>query len=83
MRIIRQNREDNLYGIGSSDETCYIKLLRRQLEEYIAEEFGSDRLSSGKNQTELKKIKKEMAELQKRLETLQARRTEIEKAMKK
>ena len=52
---------------------------RSQLEQYIAEELGADRLSSGKNQTELRKIKKEMADLQKRLNELQTRRTEIEK----
>ena len=61
----------------------YLRLLRRQLEQYIAEELGADRLSSGKNQTELRKIKKEMANLEKRLAELQARRTELEKAMGK
>ena len=61
----------------------YLRVLRRQLEQYIAEELGPDRLRSGKNQAELRKIKKEMADLQKRLNELQARRTEIEKAMRK
>ena len=61
----------------------YLRVLRSQLEQYIAEELGADRLQSGKNQTELRKIKKEMADLQKRLDELQARRTEIEKAMRK
>jgi ubiquinone biosynthesis protein UbiJ len=55
--------------------------LRRQLEEYIAEELGEDRLSSSRNHTELRKIKKEMAELKRRLEVLQTRRTELEKAV--
>jgi len=58
----------------------YLRVLRRQLEQYIAAELGANRLLSGKNQTELKKIKKEMADLQKRLDELQARKTEIEKA---
>ena len=58
----------------------YLRILRRQLEEYVAEEFGQDRLSSGKNQTELRKIKKEIAALKKRLAVLQARRTELEQA---
>jgi hypothetical protein len=61
----------------------YIKVLRRQLEQYIAEELGSNQLRSGKDRTELRKIKKEMADLQKRLDELQARKTEIENATKK
>jgi hypothetical protein len=61
----------------------YLKVLRRQLEQYIAEELGKDHLAGGKNKTELRKIKKEMADLNKRLGELQTRREEIEKAMKK
>ena len=60
----------------------YIRILRSQLERYIAEELGADRLSSAQNQTELRKIKKEMAELKNRLAALQDRKTEIEKAMR-
>ena len=60
----------------------YLRVLRSQLEQYIAEELGRDRLSSGKNQTELRKINKEMAALKRRLSELQARRTELEKALK-
>ncbi|MCK4304079.1 MAG: hypothetical protein KAY24_07555, partial [Candidatus Eisenbacteria sp.] len=37
-----------------------------------------DRLSSGKNQTELRKIKREMTALKKRLKELTARRTDLE-----
>jgi len=37
----------------------YLRLLRSQLEKYIVEELGQDRLSSVKEQTELRKIKKE------------------------
>jgi hypothetical protein len=55
--------------------------LRGQLEQYIVEELGADSLSRSKNQTELRKIKKEMADLKKRLDELQARRTEIEKVI--
>ena len=40
-------------------------------------------MASGKDQTELRKIKKEMADLRKRLAALQARRTEIEKGASK
>lgn len=71
------------YREGSVWGNPYLRVLRSQLEKYIAEELGADRLSSGKNQTELRKIKKEMAELKKRLDALQARRTEIEKQTRK
>lgn len=69
-------REGEMWG------NPYLRLLRSQLEQYIAEELGVDRLSSGKNQTELRQIKKEMAALNKRLGELQARKVEIEQAMK-
>jgi hypothetical protein len=61
----------------------YLRVLRSQLEQYIAEELGGDRLASGKIQTELRRIKKEMAELKKKLTELGARKTELEKALKK
>lgn len=55
----------------------YIRILRSQLEQYIAEELGSDRLTSGKTQTELRRIKKEIAGLKKRLKELQARKQSL------
>jgi len=61
----------------------FLRLLRSQLERYIADQLGSDRLSSGKNETELRKIKTEMAALNKRLRELQIRRTELEAKVKK
>ena len=67
------------YREGSIWGNPYLRVLRSQLERYIAEQLGADRLSRGKNQTELRKIKKEMADLEKRLKELQARRTELEK----
>lgn len=67
------------YREGAIWGNPYLRVLRSQLEPYIAEELGADRLSSGKNQTELRKIKKEMADLKKRLAELHARRTELEK----
>ena len=70
------------YRNGSVWGNPYIKILRRQLEQYIAEEIGPDRLTSSKTQTELRKIKQEMANLKKRLKELQTRRTELEKQMK-
>ncbi len=70
------------YREGAIWGNPYLRVLRSQLEQYIAEELGGDRLSSGKYQTELQKIKKEMVGLKRRLAELQARRTELEKAMK-
>jgi hypothetical protein len=71
------------YREGAIWGNPYIRVLRRQLEQYIAEELGADQLRSGKDRTELRKIKKEMADLQKRLDELQARKTEIENATRK
>jgi len=67
------------YREGSVWGNPYIKILRSQLEQYIAEELGADRLTSSKTQIELRKIKKEMIDLKKRLKELQARRDELEK----
>ena len=71
------------YREGAGWGNPYLRVLRSQLERYIAEELGADRLSSGKHQTELRKIKREMADLKKRLVELQSRRTELEKSMGK
>ena len=71
------------YREGAIWGNPYLRVLRSQLERYIAEELGADRLSIGKHQTELRKIKKEMADLEKRLAALQNRRTELEKTLKK
>lgn len=59
----------------------YLRLLRSQLEKYIAEEFGQDSLSKEKNKTELRKIKKEITKVKKRLKELEARRIQLEEQM--
>lgn len=61
----------------------YLKLLRSQLERYITEELGKDRLSNVQKQTGLRKIKKEIANLKKRLNELQTRKMELEKQITK
>ena len=71
------------YREGAVWGNPYLRVLRSQLEPYIAAELGADHLSSGKNQTELRKIKKEMADLKMRLGVLQVRRTQLEKAVGK
>lgn len=82
--IVRGIRAGKLeYREGAIWGNPYLRLLRSQLEQYIAEELGADCFSSGKNRTEVSKVKKEMANLKKRLKELEARRTELEKEMKK
>jgi hypothetical protein len=71
------------YREGAIWGNPYLRLLRSQLENYIVEELGQDSLSSGKNQTDLLKIKKEIAKLKKRLNELQVRRMDLEKEMRK
>jgi coenzyme F420-reducing hydrogenase delta subunit len=66
------------YRQGAIWGNPYLRLLRSQLERYIAEELGDDFLASAKKETELRKIKKEMANLKRTLKELEARRTELE-----
>jgi len=61
----------------------FIKVLRRQLEEYITTELGSEYLIRAKGKTELKKIKKEIAELEEKLSALQTRKAELERVLDK
>lgn len=46
-------------------------------------ELGADYLARGKNRTELRKIKKEIADLKKRLDELEVRRAALEQPMRK
>ena len=72
-----EHREGSVWG------NPYIRVLRSQLESYIAEKQGADRLSHSKTKTELRAIKKEIAQLGKRLDALVARRAELERMMEK
>ena len=71
------------YRQGAVWGNPYLRLLRSPLERYIAEELGADYLARGKNQTELRKIKKEITDLKNRLDVLEARRAVLEQAMRK
>ena len=71
------------YREGSIWGNPYLKVLRSQLEQYIAEQLGSKHLAGGKSQTELRKINKEIADLTKKLTALQARKAEMEAATRK
>jgi hypothetical protein len=69
------------YREGSIWGNPYLRVLRSQLEQYIAAEFGSGHLASRKAQTELRKIRTEIADLKKKLTALEERKAEIEKAI--
>jgi hypothetical protein len=71
------------YRDGAIWGNSYLRLLRSQLEAYIIEELGEEFLSRAKNQTELRRVKKEMADLSKRLRVLQERKNEIEASLGK
>jgi coenzyme F420-reducing hydrogenase delta subunit len=82
--IVRGIRAGKLeYRQGVMWGNPYLRLLRSQLEKYIAGELGRDRLSAVKKQTELRKINKEIANLKKRLNELQSLKMELEKQVKK
>ena len=66
------------YREGAIHGNPYIRVLRRQLEAYIVEELGDDYLRSWQEKTELREVTREMAQLRKRLDELQARRAKLE-----
>jgi len=82
--IVKGIRSGHLeYREGAIWGNPYLRVLRSQLEKYIVKELGRDYLTRLKNQTELRAIKKEMTELKKRLNALQARKAAIEGTMGK
>lgn len=62
---------------------AYIRVLRSQLEQYIADELGQEYLAEHKNKTELWKIKKAISEIKELLEKLETRKAELEESLKK
>jgi hypothetical protein len=82
--IIKGIRSGRLeYREGAIWGNPCLRLLRSQLEAYIAEELGRDHVASGKLQTEPRKVKKDMADLKRKLTALETRRTALEGALKK
>lgn len=71
------------YREGAIWGNPYLRVLRSQLERYIAAQVGSKHLASAKTQTELRQVKKEIAGLKKKLTALEARKAELERAMGK
>jgi hypothetical protein len=68
------------YRDGAIWGNPYLRILRSQLERYIAERLGLSHLADAKTQTELRKVNKEISALRKKLTALQARKAEIEQA---
>ena len=60
----------------------YVRVLRGQLERYIAAQMGSEYLVQKKAKIELPAVNKEIAEIRKRLELLETRKLELERALK-
>ena len=69
------------YRDGAIWGNPYLRILRSQLEEYIADELGKEYLIKVKNELELRKMKKEISDIKKKLNLLQIRKLEIEKSM--
>ncbi len=66
------------YREGSVRGNPYLRLLRTQLEQYIAEELGEARLSREKKKTELRKVKAQIKKLKNELAQLEARKIQLE-----
>ncbi len=71
------------YREGSIWGNPYLRVLRTQLEKYISDELGVDHLTRAKKASELRMIKKEMADLKKKLKLLEERKAALEEMMKK
>ncbi len=71
------------YREGSIWGNPYLRILRGQLEAYIAEQRGSHELADAKAQGELRKLGREINSLKRKLAALERRRDELETANKK
>jgi hypothetical protein len=69
------------YREGSVWGNPYLRVLRSQLEHYLAEELGEHYVHRVKHQTELREVKKAIAALQKQLAGLQKRQQELEASL--
>jgi len=65
-------REVSMYG-----NPC-LRILRRQLEQYITAELGAQYLKTQQSQAELRKIKTEINSLKRKLTALEKRKKELE-----
>jgi hypothetical protein len=69
-------RESSIWGNPT------FKILRTQLEHFIAERLGAEYLARGKTETELRTVKGEISAARKKLTALESRKAELEQAMK-
>jgi len=69
------------YRDGAIWGNPYLRILRSQLEKYIAVKLGKKYLSRVKDEAELKQLKRELSVLKKKLKAVQACKIEIEKTL--
>jgi hypothetical protein len=55
----------------------FIRILRRQLEEYIISELGTEYLAKARGRIELQRIKKDLKEIEELLSALQTKKAEL------
>jgi hypothetical protein len=65
-------REASIHGNPS------LRILGRQLEDYIALRFGADYLASAKSNTEMRQVVREIGGLRRKLRALEARKAMLE-----
>ena len=70
------------YREGAIWGNPYLRILRSQLDKYIAEGLGPEYLARVKAQTELRKIRKRISELNKELNMLENRKKDLEKSIR-
>jgi hypothetical protein len=70
------------YREGSSWGNPWFKFLRSQLERYIVAQLGPEHLASAKAVTELRAVSKGISGLRKKLAVLEARKAELQRAVK-
>jgi hypothetical protein len=69
-------REGSVWG------NPYLRVVRSQVEQYIAAQLGAEQLAAKKAQTELRAVNKEIATIRTKLMVLEARKVELEKPVK-
>jgi hypothetical protein len=70
------------YREGAVWGNPYLRVLRRQLEAYIAEQFGDEHIEKKKAQIELRVVSKEITEVRKRLAELETQKAELDRVLK-
>lgn len=71
------------YREGSIWGNPYLRILRRQLKDYIEEQCGRRELGNVKNHGELKKVNRDINSLKRKLAVLQHRKAELETVINK